>query len=39
MLINVFSSFISSSHSDEGMGAIVAISEEDHTRNISVKLF
>ena len=38
MLIKVFSFFISSSHFDEGMGAIVAISVEGHPRNISVKL-
>ena len=35
----VFLFFISSSGSDEGMGAIAAISVEDHTRNMSVKLF
>ena len=39
--LNVFPFFffISSGHFDEGMGAIVAISLEGYSRNISVKLF
>ena len=39
MLIQVFSISISGGHFVEGRGAILAISVEDHPRNISVKLF
>ena len=39
MLIKGFSTVISCGHSDEGMGAILAISVVGHPRNISVRLF
>ena len=39
MLIKGFSSSISCGHSDEGMGATLAISVVGHPRNISVNYF